>query len=217
MKDGEMKNYDQHELAVLQRHWKVNEEKPSLADLELRVRAKMASRRRFRRIRLFIIVPLWTSGAILMATYHRYLGGNLGFLVLAVILFVVAAWLGSGSGPDQLAEKPQDYVKLRVTNKTRQLRRARIAFAAFVLFGTLFVSEAHLHKASWRDEFLPMGVLLITLATVGGIIAVRGSARNELARLRQLEKEFESLDEQLANSNQKSAGEEPDQSSPPQK
>jgi hypothetical protein len=206
MKESEMKNDDQYELAGLQRRWKADDERPSLPNLESRVRREIASRRRSRRPRLLLVASLWVIGLLLMATYHQYLRGNLGFLALAVILLILAAWLGTCSlGPDPLSAKPQDYVRLRTSNKARGLRRTRIAqlIAAFLLvillWATWFTSKARLHIGSWQDEFLPLVVLLMTLAMSGGLAIVRGSRRKELNYLRQLEKQFESLDEQLAN------------------
>ncbi len=206
MKKVEMNNGDQYELAGLQHSWKSEEEIPGLANLESRVRSEIALRRKFRRPRLFLVASLWATGLLLMATYRQYLQGNLGFLALGVILLILAAWLGtSSSGPDPLSASPRDYLRLRTSGKKQQLKRTRIAqfIAAFALaislWATWFASKANSHNGSWQEEFLPIGVLLVTLATIGGLIVVRGSRRRELAYLRELERQFKSSDEQPAD------------------
>ncbi len=201
-----MNNGDQSELAGLQRSWKTDEESPSLADLESRVRREIALRRKSRRPRMFLVASLWATGLLLIATYRQYLRGNPGFLALGVMLLILAAWLGtSSSGPDPLSASPRDYLRLRMSGKKQQLKRTRIAqfIAAFALaislWATWFASKANPHNGSWQEEFLPIGVLLATLATIGGLIVVRGSRRKELAYLRELERQFKSTDEQPAD------------------
>lgn len=201
-----MNNGDQYEFAGLQRSWKSDEESPGLADLESRVRSEITLRRKVRRPRLFLVASLWVTGLLLLATYRQSLQGNLGFLALGVILLILAAWLGtSSSGPDPLTASPREYLRLRTNGKVQQLKRTHIAqfIAAFALAISLwaawFASNAHSHNGSWQEEFLPMGVLLVTLATLGSLIVVRGSRRRELAYLRELERQFKSSDEQLSD------------------
>ncbi|MEG9437632.1 hypothetical protein JAO29_15890 [Edaphobacter sp. HDX4] len=200
----EMRNDYQREFESLQHSWKANEEESSLSELQSRVRKEVTSRRSTSKpARFFVVAFLWTTGLLLMATYRQYLHGNLGFLALAMGLLVLAAWLGtSSSGSAPLAAKPQEYIRLRAENKTRELRRTRIAqfivvlVLAILLGATWFSRKADLHIASWQDELLPAGVLLIALATSAILIIVRGSRRKELAYLRELNNQFESLDHQ---------------------
>jgi Na+/H+ antiporter NhaD/arsenite permease-like protein len=200
----EMRNDYQSEFESLQHSWKANEEESSLSKLESRVRKGVTSRRSTSKpARFFVVAFLWTTGLLLMATYRQYLHGNLGFLALAMGLLVLSAWLGtSSSGSAPLTAKPQEYIRLRAASKTRELRRTRIAQLivvlgfAILLGATWFSRKAYLHIASWQDQLLPAGVLLIALATSAILIIVRGSRRKELAYLRELNNQFESLDHQ---------------------
>jgi hypothetical protein len=206
MKDREIKNEHQDELAEMQRDWTFDVEKTSLSDLKSRVRVEIESRRKSRRPRLLLVASLWTIGLLLMATYQQYLRGNFVFLALGLLLLILAAWLGtSSSGPGPLSARPEDYVRSRLRKKTRELRRTRSAQLIAVLVLTIslwslfFAEKAHLDSGSLQDKILPLGVLLLALTTIGGLITVRGSKRKELDYLCELQKQFESLDERTAD------------------
>jgi hypothetical protein len=205
MKQLDMNNGERYELAGLQSNWKSDEGSSGIADLQTRIRKEIASRRKFRRVRLFLVAFLWAAGLLLMGCYRQYWHENIGILAIGVALLVLAGWLGTASsGPDPLSAFPHQYSQLRASGKELQLKRTSAAqfiatlALAVSLWAIWFADRGIKHHGSMR-ELLPFGVLLIAVATIGGLMALRGSRRRELAYFRELERQFQLSDEQLAD------------------
>jgi hypothetical protein len=203
-----MKDSDQ-EFGLLQRQWKKNGQEISPAFL-----SKPAGKLRFRRgsfyhFRRLIVTFLWTGGLLVLATYRMHLHGNVVFLLLAMSLLIVAAWLGTSSGPDLLSERPEVYVRHQSHNKKHELRKVRIAqiitwcLLTFSLLVAWLTERGHL-QSSLNDQLLPLGVLLLTTVVTGALVARRGSKQKELAVFHELEKQFDHANRQESDGDTKS-------------